>query len=178
MDDEPKHRTSRVAKVEAVKAMNTSSTKKRSAPTHGSAGRAQKARKTAPSAPSTPSTPPTRVDEGAEYVSTQFHKTPATKRQASHTNLIEHETIYASDMQKQIAAEARGVTRKNVPWDKFCSIYLCDFSVAQPKLAIESVKKIGEGNWEKKVFWERLHKSLSDEVRYIGCAFIRLSALC
>jgi hypothetical protein len=175
MDDEPKHRPSRVAKVEAVKAVNTSSTKKRSASTHGSAGRAQKARKTAPSAPSAPSA---RMDEGAEDVSTQFHKTPATKRQASHTNLIEHETIYASDMQKQIAAEARGVTRKNIPWDKFCSIYLCDFSVAQPKLAVESVKKIGEGNWEEQLFWGRLHQSLSHGVRCLGCAFMRLSVFC
>jgi hypothetical protein len=84
---------------------------------------------------------------------------------ASLTNLIEHETIYASDMQKQIAAEARGVTRKNIPWDKFCSIYLCDFSVqAQPKLAVKSVKKIGEDNWEEQPFWDRLRQSLSGEV--------------
>jgi hypothetical protein len=119
------------------------------------------------------------VDKGAEDVSTPFHKTPATKRQASHASLIEHETIYASDMQKQIAAEARGVSRKNIPWDKFCSIYLCDFSVkAQPKLAVKSVKKIGKDNWEEQLFWDRLRQSLSDEVRYSGYAFIRLSVLC
>jgi hypothetical protein len=116
------------------------------------------------------------VDKAAEDVNTQFNKTPATKRQASHSGLIEHETIYASDMQKQIAAEARGVSRKNIPWDKFCSIYLCDFRVkAQPKLAVESVKKIGEDNWEEQLFWGRLRQSLSDEVRYSRYAFIRLS---
>jgi len=48
-------------------------------------------------------------------------------------------------MEDQIAAEARGVTRKNIPWDKFCSTYLHGFDVkAQPMLAVESVK----GNWQ------------------------------
>ena len=168
MDDKPKHRPSRRAKEKALEAIDTSSTKKRSASTHGRAGRPQKAHKRTPSA---------RVDKGAEDVSTQLHRTPATSHTASHNNSIEHETItYASDMENQIAAEAREVTRKNIPWDKFCSTYLCDFSVkAQPKLAVESVKKIGEGSWKKNPFWNRLRKVLSDEVR---CAFICLLVLC
>jgi hypothetical protein len=96
---------------------------------------------------------------------------------ASHASLIEHGTIiYAADMETQIVAEARGVTRKNIPWDKFCWTYLCDFSVkAQPKLA---VKKIGEGSWDEPLFWDRLCKVLSDKVSCSGCAFIRLSVLC
>jgi hypothetical protein len=74
-------------------------------------------------------------------------------------------------METQIAAEAYGVTRKNVSWDIFRSIFLCGFSVqAQPKLAVESVTKIGEGNWEEQLFWDRLRQSLSDEVRCSGCA--------
>jgi hypothetical protein len=116
------------------------------------------------------------VDKATKDVGTQFNMTPGTKRQASYSNLIEYETIYASEMQKQIAAEAHGVSRKNVPWDKFYSIYLCDFSVqAQPELAVESVKKIGEDNWEEQLFWNRLRQSLSDKVRYSGYAFVCLS---
>ena len=176
MDDKTKDRSSRAAKSEAI------NTKRRSASTHKHSGRAKKARKTtpsAPSAPSAPSVPSARVDKDAEDVGTQFHKTPGTIRRASHSNLIEYETIYASDMQKQIAAEARGVSRKNIPWDKFCSIYLCDFSVqAQPKLAVKSLKKIGEDNWEEQLFWDRLRQSFSDEARYSRYAFIRLSVLC
>src|SRR5438132_1026845 len=106
---------------------STSSTKKRSAATHGGTGHEKKARKTAPSAPSASSslsapsaasTPPPRTDKGTEDVSTQFHKTPAARRQASYTGLMEHEIISASEMQNQIAPEARGGTR-NIPWDKF-----------------------------------------------------------
>jgi hypothetical protein len=157
MDNKPKHRLSRRAKENALKTIGTSSTKKRSVSPHGRAGHPQKARKRTPLA---------RVDKSAEDVGTQFHRTPATKRRASHNNSTEHEAIIsASGMENQIA-EARGVTRKNIPWDKFCSTYLCDFSVkAQPKLAVESVKKIVEGNWEEKPFGDRLRKVLSDKVR-------------
>jgi hypothetical protein len=169
MDDKPKARPSRAAKRAAINLIDTSSTKKRkTAPSAPSA----------PSTPSAPSAPSAHVDKGAKDVGTQFHKTPGTKRSASHASLIEYETIYASDMQKQIAAEARGVSRKDISWDKFCSIYLCDFSVpAQPKLTIKSVKKIGKDNWEESLFWDRLRQSLSDEVRYLGHAFIRLLIL-
>jgi hypothetical protein len=179
MDDKPKDRPSRAAERAAINLINTS--KKRSASSHEYSGRAKKAYKTTPSAPSAPSAlsaPSARVDKGAEDVSTPFHKTPATNRQASHTSLIEHETTYASDMQKQIVAEAREVSRKNVPWDEFCSIYLCGFSVkAQPKLTVKSVQNIGADTWKERLFWDRLRQSLSEEVRYSGCAFIRLSVL-
>jgi len=88
-------------------------------------------------------------------------------------------TIYAPDMEAQIAAEARGVTRKNIPLAIFRSAYLCGFSVkAQPKLNVESVKKIGRGDWEEKLFAGRLCQALSDKVRCSGCAFICLSVLC
>jgi hypothetical protein len=99
---------------------------------------------------------------------------------ASHSGLIgQGTTIYASDMEDQIAAEARGVARKNIPWDKFCSIYLRGFGVkAQPKLAVESMKEIGDGNWEEKLFWDRLRKVLSAEVRCSGCDFICLLVPC
>ena len=181
MNNKPKKRSLRQAKKKAIEALDASSTKKRSASTHEHFGRAKKARKVTSSAPSVPSAPSEHMDkdvEDVEDVGTQFHKTPGTKRRASHANLIEHETISASDMQKQIAAEASGVSRKNIPWDKFRSIYLCDFSVqAQPKLAVKSVKKIGEENWEKQLLWDRLRQLLSDKVRYSGHAFIRLLIL-
>ena len=105
----------------------------------------------------------------------QFHRTPSTKRMASHNGLMEQgTTIYAPDMEAQIAAEVRGVTRKNIPWNTFRSTYLCDFNVAQSKLAVESVKKIGDGDWEEKPVWKRLRKVLSAKVRCSGCAFICL----
>jgi hypothetical protein len=86
--------------------------------------------------------------------------------------------ILAENMEEQIAAEARGVTRKDIPWNKFCSTYLHGFVVkAQPTLDIEFVKEIGIGDWEEKPFWARLRKVISDEVRYSGCSFISLSPL-
>jgi hypothetical protein len=168
MDDKPKQPSPRQAKRKAIEALDTSSivnpsTKKRSASTHD---RAQKTRMRTSSP---------HVEEGAENVKPSFYRTPATKRMASYTGLTEKETtiVYAPDM------EARGVTRKNIPWDTFRSTYLCDFSIkAQPKLTLESVKKIGKGNWEEKLFWGRLRRTLSDEVRCSGCAFICLSVLC
>jgi hypothetical protein len=104
---------------------------------------------------------------------------PSTKRTANLSGLIEQgTTIHASNMEDQIAAEARGVTRKNISWDKFCSTYLCDFSrEAQPKLTVESVKKIGRGHWEEAVFWVRLREALSDEARYLGYPFMSLNPL-
>ena len=163
-------------KEEAIENLDSSSivnpgTKKRTALTHEPSDRPQKARKRTASA---------RVDEGAEDVGTQFHRTPATKRIASLSGLMEQgTTIYAPDMEAQIAAEAHGVTRKNIPWDTFRSTYLCDFNVeAQSKLAVESVKEIGDGDWEEKLVWKRLRKVLSAKVRCSGCAFICLSVLC
>ena len=151
------------AEKEAIESLDTSSivnpgTTKRSASDHEPSDRAQKTHKSIPSP----------HVEGAENVEPLFHRTPATKHMASHTSLIEKETIiYAPDMEAQITAEACGVTRKNIPWDIFCSTYLCDFSgEAQPKLTVESVKEIGHGNWEKAVFWVRLREALYDEVRY------------
>jgi hypothetical protein len=82
-------------------------------------------------------------------------------------------------METRIAAEVCGVTRKNIPLAIFRSAYLCGFSVkAQPKLIVESVKKVGRGNWEEKPFAGRLRQALSDKVRCLGRTFICLSVLC
>jgi hypothetical protein len=158
------------AKEKAIERKAKRKAKKRTASTHEPSDRPRKVHK---------KTPSPHVEEGAEIVKPSFHKTPTTKRTASHSGLIKQgTTIYASNMEDQIAAEARRVTRKNIPWDKFRSIYLCDFSgEAQPKLAVESVKKIGDGNWEEILFWNRLSQALSDEVRCSGCSFMSLSPL-
>ena len=176
MDDQPNQPSPRQAEMKAIEALDASSivnpgTKKRSASTPEPSNSPQKSPKATPSA---------RVDKGAEDVGTQFHRTPATKHMAVHSGLIEQgTTIYASNMDDQIAAEARGVTRKNIPWDKFCSTYLRGFGVkAQPMLTVESVKEIGDGNWEEKLFWGRLSEVLSDEVRCSGCASICLLVPC
>src|SRR5256714_12920203 len=102
-----KQRSSRKAKEEAIEKLDSSSivnpgTKKRTASTPEPSDRPQKARKRTALA---------GVDKGAEDVGTQLHRTPSTKRMASHNSLVEQgTTIYAPDMEAQIAAEARGVT--------------------------------------------------------------------
>src|SRR2546421_11347966 len=76
-------------------------------------------------------------------------------------------------METQIVAEACGVSRKDVPWDEFHSIYLHNFKAnAQPDLTIEAVQKIGKGSWEESPFWERLHGVLSNKVHCLGLGYI------
>jgi hypothetical protein len=160
MDDKSNDPPSREANEEPIEATETGSivnpgTKKRNASTPEPSDRPPKAHERTASQ---------SLDDGAENVIPLFLTTPSSKRMAAYASLRERESIIlAADMESQIQAEARGVTRKNVPWNTFRSIYLRDFSVkAQPKLT-ESVKKVGEGNWEESLFFERLSKSLSNE---------------
>ena len=135
--------------------MGSTPTKRPIESTQAESGRPPKVRRF-----STPS-PPADKD-----VST-FMQTPAVKRMPSHSGLTEHgKNIYAEDMEAQIAAEARGVTRKKVPWDTFCSIYLWDLKEAdaQPGLDIGSVQNIGNGNWEETKFFDRLRNTLHNKV--------------
>jgi hypothetical protein len=92
-------------------------------------------------------------------------------------------------MEAQIMAEARGVSRKEVSLDSFRSIYLWDAEAeseldseldseseaearaeaeaeaeAQSQLDINSVKQIGNGDWEESIFFARLSEALSEEV--------------
>lgn len=111
------------------------------------------------------STPPPPADRGTEDVGASI-QTPAVKRISYYASLTQHgQTIYANDMEAQIAAEARGVTRKNVPLGTFRSIYLRDFKEAdaQPGLDIGSVKNIGL-DWEEGKFFDQLHKTLRGKV--------------
>jgi hypothetical protein len=98
---------------------------------------------------------------------------------ANHSNLIDQEhKVYARDMEAQIAAEARGVTRKNIPWNTFCSTYFSNFSAEnRPKPDVDSVKEIGKGDWEEQPFWDRLRGVFSWKIRCLRCAFIYLSPL-
>lgn len=58
--------------------------------------------------------------------------------------------IYALDMELRIAAEARGVARKDIPWNTFSSIYLRNYSSdIRSKLAVDSVKEIDKGSWKE-----------------------------
>ena len=133
MSEKPKQRPLRAVKETAIKAIGgifKPGTKRQSAPTDGHSGRAQKTRKLDPYR--TPSPP---IGEGANQI------TPVTERSASHSSLLKSQISYRVDMDRQISVEARGVTRKNIPWSQFRSIYLCNFSItAQPKLTINSVK--------------------------------------
>src|SRR4051812_22173001 len=89
----------------------------------------------------TPSPVDSPVDEA-------FQNTPSTRRSSAHSSLINH-AILATDVELQIVAEARGSSRKDIPWDTFHSIYLCDFEEqAQSMPTIESVQNLGHGNWE------------------------------
>src|ERR1700730_12172673 len=123
-NDEPKPQP-RKAKKKAIEALGTSGfvkpgNRKRSALTPEPSGRAKKAHKTTSS----------------QHV----QGTPSTKRMTSHNSLTESVIIYAPDMEAQITAEARGVTRKNVPLETFDSTYLCGFSTkARPNLTVKSV---------------------------------------
>ena len=157
MSEKPKQRPLRAVKETAIKAIGgifKPGTKRQSAPTDGHSGRAQKTRKLDPYR--TPSPP---IGEGANQIK------PVTKRSASHSSLLKSQISYRVDMDRQISAEARGVTRKNIPWKQFRSIYLCNFSITtRPKLTINSVKQIGQGDWEESVLWDRLSSVLHKEV--------------
>ena len=102
-------------------------TKRRNASTDRDSGHTRKARKLSPD-DRFPPTPPCLGESAEDVVAAPpLYRTPATKRMASHSSLIESERIvYATDMETQIAAEARGVTRKDIPWDTFRSIYLSE----------------------------------------------------
>lgn len=177
----------RNAKREAIGRIMNLGAKRPRASTHEPLGRARKIRKLVPESAEEddgasmqqaheldPDRTTPNVGEGAENLDTQFHRTPATKRSAPHASLMEREDlIYALDMELKIAAEARGVTRKNIPWNTFSSIYLCNFSAdVRSKLAVDSVKEIGKGSWEEREFWNRLRKVLSSKVRCPRCTLI------
>ena len=131
------------------------SNKRQTESTHAQSGHPPKSHR--------PATPP---DKGTEDVGA-YIPTPSVKRTPAHANLTEHgKNIYAEGLEAQIKAEARGVTRKEVPWDKFSSIYLRDFKEAdaQPGLDIGSVQNIGIDDWEETKFYDRLCNTLHNKV--------------
>jgi hypothetical protein len=183
-----KDRTTRAGKMKAIKAINTGSivdpttstsnvtlcTKKRNAPAHERSSTAQKTSKK-----TRLETPPPHAGKCAENVKPSLLRTPNINRMVKSCQLDKRESSTRPDTETRIMAEARGVTRKNIPLTIFRSAYLCGFSVkAQPKLVVESVKKIGQGNWEEKQFAGRLRQALSDKVRCSRRTFMCLFVLC
>ena len=98
-----------------------------------------------------------QVDEDTEDFAGLYNETPAIKRLRSHSSLTETEKFYALDMESRITAEVRGVPRKKIPWKTFCSIYLSGFNT-EAKLAVNSIQKIGIGDWEEKNVLESIAK--------------------
>jgi hypothetical protein len=183
-----KDRATRAGKMKAIKAINTGGimdpttstsnvtldTKKRNAPVHECSSTAQKTSKKTRLL-----TPLPHAGKCAENVEPSLQRTPNINRMVTHANLISEKVVHAPDMETRIMAEACGVTRKNIPLAIFRSAYLCGFSVkAQSKLVVESVKKIGQGNWEEKQFAGRLRQTLSDKVRCSRRTLICLFVLC
>jgi hypothetical protein len=82
--------------------------------------------------------------------------------------VLDSQTILAPQFEHHLAAQARGVTRKHVPVDKFESLYLLGFAELQEKTAILSLKSIqgigSQTTWGEKKFFNRLKGVLSAKV--------------
>jgi hypothetical protein len=133
--------------------------------------------KTGTKRPREPSTDPTqkarkrRADRtpppGPEDPNAPFKKTPSKPRMPGHSGVIENDgVVYVGDIEQQILAEARGVTRKDIPCDVFHSTYLSHFEHPErrPKLDIDAIKRVGTGDWEQKSFFRRLCQALPSKV--------------
>src|SRR4051794_6477778 len=133
--------------------------------------------KTGTKRPREPSTGPTqkarkrRADRtpppGPEDPNVPFKKTPSKPRMPSHSGVIENDgVVYVGDIEQQILAEARGVTRKDIPYDVFHSTYLSHFEHPErrPKLDIDAIKRVGTGDWEQKSFFRRLCQALPSKI--------------
>jgi hypothetical protein len=159
--DPPKSRPRRKAGVKALKEVTNiynTGTKRLRGPSTSPAQKARKRR-----ADQTPPPPP----QGAEDTDAPHKKTPSTKRMPNHSSLIDSDgVVYVGDIEQQILAEARGVTRKNIPCDVFYSTYLSHFEQTdrRPKLDINAIKRVGTGDWEQKSVFQRLCQALPHKV--------------
>jgi hypothetical protein len=160
--DPPKPRPHRKAREKARKEVNNINNTGTKRPREPSAGPTQKARKRR--AYHTPTPPPS---QGAKDTNAPNKTTPSMKRMPNHSGLIaSDDVIYVGDIELQILAEARGVTRKNIPCDVFYSTYLSHFERTdrRPKLDINTIGRVGEGDWEQKLFFRRLCQALPSKV--------------
>ncbi|KIX02535.1 uncharacterized protein Z518_08476 [Rhinocladiella mackenziei CBS 650.93] len=110
---------------------------------------------------------PTGTLSKGDNTPTQYKQTPTHKRMVNHSGLIqEDDIVYAEDIEIRILAEARGITRKNIPHDTFRSTFLGPFKHKdeRPQLNIQDIKKIGIDNWEQTSFFQRLQKALPKKV--------------
>jgi len=114
---------------------------------------------------------PSRTFPQGDDTPAQHKQTPTKKRTANHAGLIEKEdVVYVDDMEERILAEARGITRKNIPYGEFRSTFLSRFKHKddRPQLNIEAMKNVGIGNWEQKSFLRRLQNALPKKVLFPG----------
>ena len=84
----------------------------------------------------------------------------------NHSGLARSDVVLVDDIEQQILAQARGVTRKNIPCDAFRSIYLSCFghTKGQPNLDSDAIQRVGRGDWEQNLFFKRLREALPNRV--------------
>ncbi|KIX08775.1 uncharacterized protein Z518_03432 [Rhinocladiella mackenziei CBS 650.93] len=85
----------------------------------------------------------------------------------AHVQLVEEEDIvYVDEIEHRILAEARGIARKNIPYDTFRSTFLSRFKHKdkRPQLNIQDIKDIGDGKWEQNSLFQRLQQALPKNV--------------
>jgi hypothetical protein len=159
--DSPKSRPRRKAGEKARNEINNIYNTGTKRPREPSTSPARKARKRRAD-----HTPPPGPSQGAEDTDASYKKTPSTKRMPNHSGLIESDgVVYVGDIEQQILAEARGVTRKDIPCDVFYSTYLSHFEHTDtPKLDINAIKRVGTDDWEQKSFFRRLCQALPSKV--------------
>src|SRR5277367_2673287 len=78
----------------------------------------------------------------AEDTNSTTQKPPAIIRMRSHASVIESgDVVLVDDIEQRILAEARGVTRKNIPCGVFNSTYLSHFEHTdrRPNLDINAI---------------------------------------
>ncbi|KIW99755.1 uncharacterized protein Z518_10683 [Rhinocladiella mackenziei CBS 650.93] len=111
-------------------------------------------------------TPSRTLSQGDDTCS-QYKPTPTHKRMPNHSGLVEEEDIvYVDEIEHRILTEARGNTRKNIPYDTFRSTFLSRFKHKnkRPQLNIQDIKNVGNDNWEQSSFFLRLQKALPKKV--------------
>ncbi|KIX02134.1 uncharacterized protein Z518_08073 [Rhinocladiella mackenziei CBS 650.93] len=101
---------------------------------------------------------------------TSTHQTnKAQKRKRDHTPSqppSQEDIVYVDEIEHRILAEARGITRKNIPYDTFRSTFLSRFKHKdkRPQLNIQDIKNVGVGKWEQNSFFQRLQQALPKKV--------------
>ncbi|KIX01031.1 uncharacterized protein Z518_10097 [Rhinocladiella mackenziei CBS 650.93] len=121
--------------------------------------RAKKTRKRAQDR--TPSRSLSHVDNDDSSV--QYILTPNHKHMLYYSGMIQKDNvIHVDEIDLETLVNARGITRKNIPYDIFRSTFLGPFKHKdeRPRLKIKAIKNVGIGDWEQTSFFQRLQKAL------------------